>query len=889
MVTELSHCAGWLRNLLTRCPCARKGLVEADADTGWKRQNNAARKNVAYQLVSPTHNGQLQRIYRNDGAEALREHIKMVLPKYLYFNGRKAGIITKLEFARYRHRLSKKAETEACEICNCDSKREHMTVCDECGCTFHIFCLNPLLAKVPDDLWFCDSCKEDLEHLKHTDSTLEYMMEEDDDVADVKHHPACWNLKMRGVVGETPLHICFLSSTEDDLAIAKVMLEEFPYLAHDIYEGTTFFGENALHFAIVRQNMESVKLLVQYGVSLVARARGTFFLPTDLKEGTCKKEKTRFMGTAYYGEYPLAFAASLGLDQMYDYFIRQSELNPSLGKVNPNAQDTFGNTVLHLCVIHKQKSMYIDACKHRSFPADQNIKNKMGMTPLQLACRLGHSDMFDVILDLSSRPFWTYGKITCLACPLDILDSVNSDGKKNEGSALNLIIKGTTAGHFKMLESDVVARLLDEKWKRYVRSRFVFKFCWALLHLTLLYIATQLRPANRDNLLGPTDTKSIVRYIMELGMLIGCTATFIVEFKELRLLKPKRYFQNLIQTPARLVFIIGCFLLYICAIFRLTGRYTLEDMTLMIAIPCSWTYIFFFYRGTESLGPYVVMIGKMLSGDILRFWIIMSVVLCVFATVFYYLFLEGDLSIEEEKNEGFSKPWRAFISMFQMTFGNFDYTEFYKSRVNWLAASLFIIFMLLSPILLLNMLIAMMARTYEDVKERARVEWRRQWTRIILIMEGAVGKDTLLYHQSKYSVNIPLAHWVDQTKTAASCHRKRLRQDAELHINPVYELDEDITGSRETLITNNSVSKKAWSNHDEIKEEPPITIKALLIMKSMERCQNKTKKRAKYNWNVVREIINEKEGKDLLGTQGSSDHRKDQSVAFRAMTSVLRK
>ncbi len=69
------------------------------------------------------------------------------------------------------------------------------------------------------------------------------MMQEDEDVKDVRHHPACWNLKMRGVVGETALHMCFLSHTEDDLAIAKIMLEEFPYLIHDIYEGTTFFGK----------------------------------------------------------------------------------------------------------------------------------------------------------------------------------------------------------------------------------------------------------------------------------------------------------------------------------------------------------------------------------------------------------------------------------------------------------------------------------------------------------------------------------------------------------------------------------------------------------------------------------------------------------------------
>ncbi len=47
-------------------------------------------------------------ILRYDGGDALREHIRWILPKYLYNDGRKAGVITRREFARYRHRLSKK-------------------------------------------------------------------------------------------------------------------------------------------------------------------------------------------------------------------------------------------------------------------------------------------------------------------------------------------------------------------------------------------------------------------------------------------------------------------------------------------------------------------------------------------------------------------------------------------------------------------------------------------------------------------------------------------------------------------------------------------------------------------------------------------------------------
>ena len=53
-----------------------------------------------------------------------------------------------------------------------------------------------------------------------------------------------------------------------------------------------------------------------------------------------------FPGYAYYGEYPLAFAACRGNEELYDYLIDHGG--------DPNLQDSFGNTVLHMLVIHNQ-------------------------------------------------------------------------------------------------------------------------------------------------------------------------------------------------------------------------------------------------------------------------------------------------------------------------------------------------------------------------------------------------------------------------------------------------------------------------------------------------------------------------------------------------------
>lgn len=62
-------------------------------------------------------------------------------------------------------------------------------------------------------------------------------------------------------------------------------------------------------------------------------------------------------GYAYYGEYPLAFAVCFGYMDIYDYLIDNG--------ADPNLQDSFGNTALHMAVIadqavNSQSSSYLN-------------------------------------------------------------------------------------------------------------------------------------------------------------------------------------------------------------------------------------------------------------------------------------------------------------------------------------------------------------------------------------------------------------------------------------------------------------------------------------------------------------------------------------------------
>ena len=68
-------------------------------------------------------------------------------------------------------------------------------------------------------------------------------------------------------------------------------------------------------------------------------------------------------------------------------------------------------------------------------------------------------------------------------------------------------------------------------------------------------------------------------------------------------------------------------------------------------------------------------------------------------------------------------PVYFFLNAFSLLF---QYQDFNYTKYPWLTKVVFAVFMILVPILLLNMLIAMMGNTYTQVISKSEKEWRKQ-------------------------------------------------------------------------------------------------------------------------------------------------------------------
>ncbi|XP_073946803.1 transient receptor potential cation channel subfamily V member nanchung [Choristoneura fumiferana] len=652
----------------------------------------------------------------------------------------------------------------------------------------------------------------------------------------------CWDLKERGAVGETILHLCLLNATSLLADLAKRLLRFYPKLINDIYMSDEYYGESVLHMTITNEDPTMVKFLLDAGANYHERCYGNFMCPEDQKASRSDSLQhewvnvqlyTNYDGYVYWGEYPLSFAACLGQEECYRLILARG--------ADPDLQDTNGNTVLHMLVIYEKMSTFDMAYE---VGASLQLRNVQNLTPLTLAAKLARTELFFHILNIEREIYWQIGATTCAAYPLGGVDTIDTEsGLINKDSALNLVVFGEKDEHLELLEGMLID-LLKTKWNTFVKFRFYRQFilfsCYFLISLVCFTLrpgppgehavnstvvnssipinetdivtdmencttsinSNEIDPASVEllndtkpgsspcarfkshpkekekpteapketdmegwwedlteecRLMNFDSSQAKVRISAELLLWLGALAYIGAALREARFLGLKMFFENLSTVPSRVMFLFSCLLMVALPTLRLWCADEAEDHLAVIIMLTTAPYFLFFCRGFKTVGPFVVMIYRMVMGDLLRFVCIYLVFVMGFSQAYYIIFLSFDNpntpeGVDDSVSNPMPSPMESIMAMFLMSLTSFSdyYGAFDRTDHEIEAKLLFVVYMIIVAILLVNMLIAMMGNTYQKIAE-TRNEWQRQWARIVLVVERGVPPAQRLRQLMTYS------------------------------------------------------------------------------------------------------------------------------------------
>uniref|UniRef100_A0A8C0IQW5 Ion transport domain-containing protein n=1 Tax=Chelonoidis abingdonii TaxID=106734 RepID=A0A8C0IQW5_CHEAB len=536
------------------------------------------------------------------------------------------------------------------------------------------------------------------------------------------------DIHQRGALGETALHVATLY---DSVEAAQILMDAAPELVDEAMTSEFYAGETALHIAVVNKNFKLVKAMLEKGADVNnPRATGYAFRPSS-------------HNLIYFGEHILSFAACVGSEEIVRLLIKHG--------ANIRAQDTLGNTVLHLLVLQPNK---IFACQMYNFilSCDKNkrelgaldlIPNNEGLTPFKLAGVEGNTVMFQHLMQNRKHIQWTFGPLVSTLYDLTEIDSWGDDQ-----SLLELIVTTKKREARRILDLTPVNELVSLKWNKYGRPYFCILALFYVLYMICFTMCCVYRPLKcrqsnktheRDNTIyvqkllqeSYVTLEDSLRLVGELITVIGAIVILILEIPDIFRVGVTKYFgQTILGGPFHIIIITYACMILVTMMMRLTST-TGEVVPMSFALVLGWCNVMYFARGFQMLGPFTIMIQKMIFGDLMRFCWLMAVVILGFASAFYVIFQTEN---PDELGHFYNYPI-ALFSTFELFLTIIDGPANYEVDLPFMYSITYSAFAIIGTLLMLNLLIAMMGDTHWRVAHERDELWRAQVVATTVMLE----------------------------------------------------------------------------------------------------------------------------------------------------------
>ncbi|XP_055453337.1 transient receptor potential cation channel subfamily V member 3 isoform X1 [Psammomys obesus] len=537
--------------------------------------------------------------------------------------------------------------------------------------------------------------------------------------------------------GKTCLMKALLNINPNTKEIVRLLLtfaEENDILDRFInaeYTEEAYEGQTALNIAIERRQGDITAVLIAAGADVNAHAKGVFFNPKYQHEGF------------YFGETPLALAACTNQPEIVQLLMENAQTDIS-------SQDSRGNNILHALVTVAEdfktqndfvKRMYDMILLRSGNWALETMRNNDGLTPLQLAAKMGKAEILKYILsrEIKEKPLrslsrkftdWAYGPVSSSLYDLTNVDTTT------DNSVLEIIVYNTNIDNrHEMLTLEPLHTLLHMKWKKFAKYMFFLSFCFYFFYNITLTLVSYYRPREDEALPHPLALTHKMSWLQLLGRMFVLIWAMCISVKEgiaIFLLRPSDLQSILSDAWFHFVFFVQA-VLVILSVFLYLFAYKEYLACLVLAMALGWANMLYYTRGFQSMGMYSVMIQKVILHDVLKFLFVYILFLLGFGVALASLI---EKCSEDNKDcSSYGSFSEAVLELFKLTIGLGDLNIQQNSTYPILFLFLLITYVILTFVLLLNMLIALMGETVENVSKESERIWRLQRARTILEFE----------------------------------------------------------------------------------------------------------------------------------------------------------
>ena len=579
-----------------------------------------------------------------------------------------------------------------------------------------------------------------------------------------ENHPDLDFTNLVGDYGETALHLAILHD-QDECAQA-LMIHGKSKLIMKHYTAPEYEDTTVLHLAIAKHK----PTLINHIMGELADNERYELLDTESK---CLYFKDKL----HVNGLPLAVALCVGKMAIVDILVEYGAVVDKRDKAN-------GDTALHSLIKFSrynpqlafqtynsltQKTIFQawwDKCNGGSppFPFMEHmlsVRDKSDCTPLNLACRVGASHMVSAILctDGVYRHFqWNGGASSFYYYDLrHIISSSSHLVNSLSPSVLEYMVYNyNDVKDLEFVSKEPLKTLIKTKWLNYRRLFFL----WCLFHFIFMVFLTMVSfypPYNKVSDIGSAKFSYALDYIT----LIICVLYVLGELYDIGVFVAATIYQhrtmNIWKAPGysrliRALFHSDCFRfvlfgLGICGFLGsrpISGTYGSiwpRDSLNAFALVFGWCFLLFFLRAFETVGIFSVMLQRIIIRDTWRFTVVFSIILTGFATSIR-LFYPPDKATPPE----ISTTPLAFFNLFRYMAGGTEIETAEDSSNPTMVHVMLALFILLANIQLLNMLIAVMADTYQTVTKEKKQLWMLMRTKCMFMLKrrlfGLGGQNT---------------------------------------------------------------------------------------------------------------------------------------------------